>query len=82
MPPTDSGCGTCRDGRLCTSCGRTRIITAVAVLIPNLPAAMVTDAVDAVLTGPAITRSLAAALAADPAALLVRGAAGGRRAGR
>jgi len=28
-------------------------------------------AVDAVLTGPAITRSLAAALAADPAALLV-----------
>ena len=36
-----------------------------------MPATVLADAVDAVLTNPAITRSLAAALAADPAALLV-----------
>ena len=36
-----------------------------------MPVTVIADAVDAVLTNRAVTRSLAAALAADPAALLV-----------
>ena len=71
MPPTEGGCRACRDGRLCTSCRSSTDHHRGRGDDPESPAAMVTDAVDAVLTGPAVTRSLAAALAADPAALLL-----------
>lgn len=50
---------------------RERILAAVAAADPGLPAEDAGAAVDAVLTHPAVTRALAAALAADPAALQV-----------
>ena len=67
----DSGCQACRGRRCSAACRRARIITAVTAAVPELPAAVLAEAVDAVLRNPAITRSLAAALTADPAALLV-----------
>jgi hypothetical protein len=48
---------------------RQLILDAVAAADPTLPAKSVAAAVDAVLTHPAVARELAAALAADPAAL-------------
>jgi hypothetical protein len=71
VPPTENGCQACPPGRFCTRCRRAQIITAVTAAVPGLPAVVLAEAVDAVLTNPAITRHLAAALTADPAALLV-----------
>ncbi|MGH4004103.1 MAG: hypothetical protein ACRDSO_08315 [Pseudonocardiaceae bacterium] len=50
---------------------REQILAAVAAADPALPAARASAAVDAMLTHPAVTRELAAAMAADPAALTV-----------
>lgn len=50
---------------------REQILAAVAAVDPALPATDARAAVDATLTHPAVTRQLAAALAADPAALQV-----------
>ncbi len=50
---------------------RGQILAAVAAADPALPAVDASAAVDAVLTHPAVARQLAAALAADPAALEV-----------
>ena len=50
---------------------RAQILAAVAAADPGLPAVGAGAAVDAVLSHPAVTRELATALAADPAALFV-----------
>lgn len=50
---------------------RAQILAAVAAADPALPAARAAGALDAVTTHPAVTRELAAALAADPHALFV-----------
>jgi hypothetical protein len=70
MLPNETGCPACAKGRLCSGCGRIRIITAVAAT-PGIPVEVLTDAVDAVAGHPAVVRSLAAALDADPDALTV-----------
>jgi hypothetical protein len=56
------------DGRICPLCRRAQIV-AVAAAAASLPVAEVAAAVDAVATSPAVLRSLAQALAADPDAL-------------
>ena len=71
MPANETGCPACAEGRLCTGCGRRRIITAVAATTPGIPMGVLTVALDAVVGHPAAIRSLAAALAADPDALAV-----------
>lgn len=71
MPSNETGCPACARGRLCTSCGRRRIITAVAARTPGIPMGVLTTALDAVAAHSAAIRSLAAALAADPDALTV-----------
>lgn len=50
---------------------REQILAAVAAADPTLPAARASAAVDGLLTHPGVARGLAAALAADPAALQV-----------
>lgn len=68
----------CRAGHLlprphaaCRQCHRQVIINAVCAADPTLPSAQVAAAVDAVATHPAVLRVLAAALDADPTALVV-----------
>ena len=55
----------------CPRCHRQTIIEAVCAADPTLPRAQGSAAVDAVATHPAVLRSLAAALDADPNALVV-----------
>ena len=71
MRRSESACQACSPGRCCAQCRRAQIVTAVTASVPDVPVTVIADAVDAVLTNRAVTRSLAAALAADPAALLV-----------
>jgi len=56
---------------LCSGCGRGRISTAVAAATPGLPMKVLSAALEAVAGHPAVIRSLAAALAADPDALMI-----------
>jgi len=71
MPVNETGCPACAKRRLCSGCGRRRIITAVAARTPGIPMGVLTAALDAVAGHAATIRSLAAALAADPDALAV-----------
>jgi len=57
--------------RPCPACRRQQIIAAAAAADPSLPVGTVTAAVDAVVTHPAVSRDLAAALVGDPAAITV-----------
>lgn len=60
-----------RPNAACRQCHRQAIIEAVCAADPTLPITQVAAAVDAVATHPAVLRSLAAALDADPNALVV-----------
>ncbi len=67
----DTGCAACRGRRCSTACRRARIIAAVSTAVPELPAGVLAEAVDATARNPAITRFLAEALTTDPTALSV-----------
>jgi len=62
------------DRRGCPACRRDLVVDLVAAAEASLPRAAVAAAVDAVASSPAVLRSLAAALSADPAAALSSGA--------
>ncbi|MGH3846661.1 MAG: hypothetical protein ACRDS0_35365, partial [Pseudonocardiaceae bacterium] len=58
-------------GRICPACRRDHVISQVTTVERSLPGAEVAAAVAAVATNPAVWRSLATALQANPDALTV-----------
>ncbi len=67
----DGECQACRGRRCSAACRRSRIIAAVTVAVPELPAGVLAEAVDAAARNSAITRFLVEALTVDPTALSV-----------